>query len=336
MKDWLANSWRGALISVTITFAGMFIASVVGGPAVLYCMLLGLALHFLSENQTIRPGMDLCIGPVLRIGVALLGVRITAEELSHLTPMTLAVIVGGVFLTILFSVLIRRIVGMGKADSALVGGSVAICGASAAIALSLVMDKKKLHEQTLLAVLVVVTIISTVVMVLYPLILEFTPFSGSVAGLVLGGSIHDVSQVVGAGAMMGEEALATATMTKMLRVAMLVPMIVIFAFAFKPDAETTDGQTPQKFNLLRVIPKFLVAFVILASLNVAGLIPQVVSSTLTQVSHFCVLVAIAALGMKTAISKLRTVGVTVMYLMTLDTVFLFIWVLGGIWLAQSM
>ncbi|MDO4936944.1 MAG: putative sulfate exporter family transporter [Sutterellaceae bacterium] len=333
MTDWFVNNTRGILISVAIALAGMLISHVVGGPAVLYAMMIGLAFHYLSENPNVRPGMEFCIGPVLRIGVALLGVRITAEELSHLTPLTLAVIVGGVFATIGFSVLIRRLVGMEKGDSALVGGSVAICGASAAIALSLVMDKKQLKEQTLLAVLVVVTVISTVAMLLYPLILEFTPLSGSVAGLVLGGSIHDVSQVVGAGAMMGEDALATATMTKMLRVAMLVPMIVIFAFAFKPKAEENDGE-PKKFNLMRVIPKFLIAFVILAVVNVMGYIPKEAASYLVEISHFCVLVAIAALGMKTSLSRLRTAGVTVLYLLTIDTVFLFIWVLGGIWLAQ--
>ena len=335
MTDWLANNTRGIVISVAIALAGMLISYVVGGPAVLYAMMIGLAFHFLSENPRIRPGMEFCIGPVLRTGVALLGVRITAEELSHLTPLTLTVIVGGVFATIAFSVLLRRLVGMGKGDSALVGGSVAICGASAAIALSLVMDKKQLKEQTLLAVLVVVTVISTVAMLLYPLILEFTPLSGSVAGLVLGGSIHDVSQVVGAGAMMGEDALATATMTKMLRVAMLVPMILIFAFAFKPQAEEGNGE-PKKFNLMRVIPKFLIAFVILAVVNVMGYIPKQAASYLVDISHFCVLVAIAALGMKTSLSRLRSAGVQVLYLMTVDTVFLFVWVLGGIWLAQLL
>lgn len=333
MWSWISESFRGVLISVTIALASMTIASAVGGPSVLYCMFIGIAFHFLSENKTVRPGMDLCTGPILRLGVALLGVRITAEELSHLTPMTLAVILGAVFATIGFSIFIGRFFGQRTGDSALVGGSVAICGASAAIALSLVMDKKKLHDQTLLAILVIVTLISTAAMLLYPLILEFTPLTGSVAGIVLGGSIHDVSQVVGAGSMMGPDALATATMTKMLRVAMLVPMIVIFAFAFKPEAAEGEGK-PEKFKLTRVIPKFLIAFVILASVNVAGFIPVKVGDVLTQVSYFCVLVAIASMGMKTAITKLRTVGMSVLYLMTVDTVFMFIWVLGGIWAAQ--
>lgn len=327
---WLSTRWRGFLTAFTIAVAAMFVSRNYGGPSVLYALLLGMAFHFLSEDKTVQPGIELCSKLLLRLGVGLLGVRITAEELAHLDAPTLALIIGGVFATVAFSMLLNRWVKWPRAEGALAGASVAICGASAAAALALVIDKKDLREQALLAIIVIVTALSTVAMILYPIVLELTHLSGVTAGLVLGGTIHDVAQVVGAGAMLGQDALETATMTKMLRVAMLVPMIVVFTALF--SQKSTNAK---RVNPLRQIPFFLVGFVTLAVINVLGFIPKEAADLTAQFSQLCILVAIAALGIKTSLGKLRTVGWAPIVLMTADTVFLFVWVLGGILLIHA-
>lgn len=330
MKSWFECRWRGVLSSVVIGIAAMFISSTYGGPTVLYALLLGMAFHFISEDNRAIAGIELCAKNFLRLGVALLGARITAEELSQLSVGSVTVLVTGVLATVAFSMLLNRLIKWPRAEGALAGASVAICGASAAAALALVIDKKALREQALLAIIVTVTALSTISMIVYPLLCELMNFAGSKAGLLLGGTIHDVAQVVGAGAMLGNDALQTATMTKMLRVAMLIPMMFVFTALFAPKAENGQSQAPKTVNPFAQIPLFLIGFVVLAVLNVVGFIPTAASDMLAQASQLLILVAMGALGIKTSLGKLKSVGWSPIVLMTADTVFLFVWVLAGI------
>lgn len=330
MKSWIECRWRGVLSSVVIGIAAMFISTTYGGPTVLYALLLGMAFHFISDDTRAIAGIELCAKTFLRTGVALLGARITAEELAQLSVGSIMVLISGVFATVAFSMLLNRKIKWPRAEGALAGASVAICGASAAAALALVIDKKALREQALLAIIVTVTALSTISMILYPLLCELLGFAGSKAGFLLGGTIHDVAQVVGAGAMLGNEALQTATMTKMFRVAMLIPMMFVFTALFATKGQDGESVTPKTVNPFTQIPLFLIGFVVLAVLNVIGVIPIMVSDTLAQASQLLILIAMGALGIKTSLGKLKAVGWAPIILMTLDTIFLFLWVLAGI------
>lgn len=326
---WVQARWRGTLMAVIIGAASLFVAENYGGPAVLFALLIGMAFHFLSEDKRTNAGIQFSSSTILRLGVALLGARISAEQIKLLSPTLIAVIVGGVFATVLFSVIVNRFFfKWPKAEGALAGASVAICGASAAIALAATMNKKQLREQALLAIVVTVTILSTIAMVIYPMISDAMGFDQQAAGIFLGGTIHDVAQVVGAGAMIGPQALEISSMTKMLRVAMLIPMLIIFMFVFadKQHREEEEKAKPWYKN----IPLFLIGFIALACLNIAGFIPANVSHILGEVSRLLILISIAALGLKTSLGKLRDVGWTPIILMTVNTIFLLCWILGGI------
>lgn len=317
------------MMAVIIGAASLFVAENYGGPAVLFALLIGMAFHFLSEDKRTNAGIQFSSSTILRLGVALLGARISAEQIKLLSPTLIAVIVGGVFATVLFSVIVNRFFfKWPKAEGALAGASVAICGASAAIALAATMNKKQLREQALLAIVVTVTILSTIAMVIYPMISDAMGFDQQAAGIFLGGTIHDVAQVVGAGAMIGPQALEISSMTKMLRVAMLIPMLIIFMFVFadKKHREEEEKAKPWYKN----IPLFLIGFIALACLNIAGFIPANISHLLGEISRLLILISIAALGLKTSLGKLRDVGWTPIILMTVNTIFLLCWILGGI------
>ncbi len=326
--EWVQARWRGTLMAVIIGAASLFVAENYGGPAVLFALLIGMAFHFLSEDKRTNAGIQFSSSTILRLGVALLGARISAEQIKLLSPTLIAVIVGGVFATVLFSVLINRFFKWPKAEAALAGASVAICGASAAIALAATMNKKQLREQALLAIVVTVTILSTIAMVIYPMISDAMGFDQQAAGIFLGGTIHDVAQVVGAGSMIGPQALEISSMTKMLRVAMLIPMLIVFMFVFadRKHREEEEKAKPWYKN----IPLFLLGFIALACLNIAGFIPANISQMLGEISRLLILISIAALGLKTSLGKLRDVGWTPIILMSVNTIFLLCWILGGI------
>ena len=126
------------------------------------------------------------------------------------------------------------------------GGAAAICGASAALAISAVLPRDKHHDRFTLMVVIAVTVLSTLAMVLYPLIARAMNLNPDLAGLFFGGTIHDVAQVVGAGYTLGPATGDIATIVKLFRVAMLAVVVLLVSMAFKAERErslTATGQT---------------------------------------------------------------------------------------------
>ena len=125
----------------------------------------------------------------------------------------------GVVLTIAFGILLARLLGFGVHFGLLTGGAVAICGASAALALAAALPAHPQKERAAAFTVIGVSLLSTVAMMLYRWLVHWLGFDAHAAGVFLGGTIHDVAQVVGAGYSVSQEAGDTATVVKLLRVA---------------------------------------------------------------------------------------------------------------------
>ncbi|MFD2271286.1 putative sulfate exporter family transporter [Undibacterium arcticum] len=107
----------------------------------------GLAFHFLSQDPTCQPGIEFCSKVLLRTGVALLGVRITLAQIVSVGIAPLAIVIGALLATIGFGYLLSKWLKRPIAEGLLSGGSVAICGASAAMAISAVLPQTKENEK---------------------------------------------------------------------------------------------------------------------------------------------------------------------------------------------
>ena len=161
----------GFAVSVLVAVTAQFLSEHYGAPAMLLALLMGLALNFLAEDGTrTGPGIAFTSRTVLRLGVALLGARISVDMLADLGGPAIALVVAGVVLTILFGVLCSRIAGRRLRFALLTGGSVAICGASAAMAIAAVLPKHDKSERDLVFTVLSVTVLSTVAMVIYPML----------------------------------------------------------------------------------------------------------------------------------------------------------------------
>lgn len=167
----------GLLVVVTIAAAARFMSEHYGAPAMLFALLIGIAFHFLHEDKKCNPGVEFASGTLLRIGVALLGVRVTFSQIASLGFGPAALVVGLIALTILAGVILSKLFSKSTEFGLLMGGAVAICGASAALALASVLPKSdKMRRDTLFTV-VAVTALSTIAMIAYPI---FSKPSGSI------------------------------------------------------------------------------------------------------------------------------------------------------------
>lgn len=315
----LASLAPGLAWSLALAGAAWFIADHYGGPSLLFALLLGLALHPLVKPRTANaPGIAFSARTVLRLGVALLGARITLGQFTDLGWPTLVLVGMAVPATIACGVLAARWLGLGSAQGVLTGGAVAICGASAALAIGAAL-RQRVDERAVVFAVVGVTTLSTVAMVLYPLLARGLGMDAVTAGAFLGGSIHDVAQVVGAGYMMSDQTGDVATVTKMLRVALLVPVVLVIAW--QTGSESGEGTR---------LPSFLVGFLVLMAAASLDLIPPALADVLGDLSRACLVTAIAALGLKTSFGELATLGWRPLALMVGETIFMAAFVLLGL------
>ena len=241
-------------------------------------------------------------------------------------PSCKLMVVTGVIATILFALVAARFFGRKWRFALLTGGSVAICGASAAMAIAAVLPRHERSERDLVFTVLSVTVLSTVAMVVYPMLTGWVGHDDHTAGVFLGGTIHDVAQVVGAGFSISPEAGETATLVKLIRVSMLAPVVLAFSLIIRARGleDTAGGARPP------LLPGFVVGFLVLAALNSFGLIPPAVATVAGDLSRWCLLVAIAAVGIKTSLGKMLEVGPGAIALLVIETVFLGAWVMTGL------
>lgn len=328
----LADKWKGVSIAVLIAATATFVSEHYGGPQLLYALLIGLAFHFLTESEEIRAGIDFSARTLLRIGVALLGVRITLSQVAGLGVETALLIATATAGTILLGVFLARLLGRPNAEGVLSGASVGICGASAALAVSAVLPNNKDTARFTLMVVVGVTLLSTVAMVIYPYILYLADLSSLQNGIFLGGTIHDVAQVVAAGMLLGQETGDTATVVKLFRVVLLLPVVLLVSFAYRSQAFPHTEKTEASSKKPPLIPGFLLAFSSLVVLSSSGLFSKGMIHFAGDSSRWLLVVAISAAGLKTSFKDLALLGWKPVVMLVAETIFLAAFVLLGIFI----
>jgi uncharacterized integral membrane protein (TIGR00698 family) len=310
-------------VAGTVAVAATFLSVHYHASAMLFALLLGMALNFLAEEGRCLPGIQLASTLVLRTGVALLGLRITVSQVQALGWGTIALIVVSVGLTIVVGVIVSRALKLGNAFGTLTGGAVAICGASAALAIASILPKHKHAERDASFTVIGVTALSTLAMILYPIAVRMLGFDDHAKGIFLGATIHDVAQVVGAGYSVSQDTGDTATIVKLLRVAMLLPVCIVIGLALHVRGSQAAHAAP-------VLPWFAVVFAALVLLASTGWIPEGVVDAGSIVSRWFLVTAIAAIGMKTSLKSLVDMGLKPVMLVVVETLFLALMVAGAL------
>lgn len=302
MRRALALSLRagpGVLLAAAIAVASQALAAHYGAPAMLFALLLGMAFHHLARAPRAEPGIAFTAQTLLRLGVALLGLRLSLADIAQLGAAPIVAVVVLVFATLGIGAVLARLLGRSPAFGILAGGAVAICGASAAAAIAATLPPRRVAARDLLFVVAGVTTLSTLAMILYPILFAGLDHAPHQAGFLIGATIHDVAQVVGAGYSMGDETGDIATFVKLLRVALL-PVVLALIVMRERGAGGMGAIT---------LPWFLAAFVVLAIMANAGLVPAAILAVASAASAWLLLAAIAALGVQTSLAEIGEVGI---------------------------
>lgn len=293
----------------------------------LLAILLGMACHFLLSKGIYQRGIEFCAKNLLRIGVALLGMRVTLAQITSLGIKPILFVLLSVLSTIIVGVIIANYLNKREKTNKqkptnevlllglLSGGAVAICGASAALAISLTLPYYKNSERDTLFTVISVTVLSTIAMILYPILFHFLGFTELTSGVLVGLTIHDVAQVVGAGFAISNEAGEIATYVKLLRVVLLPVVVITLLIVFKSGKNNAKAAGNN-------FPWFAVGFVILLLVNSTGIIPTVLVEGVNNLSQWLLVTAIAALGIKTSLRQIADCGLGQTLLILGETLFL--------------
>ncbi|WP_395541281.1 YeiH family protein [Neotabrizicola sp. sgz301269] len=314
----VSRLFRGVFVALLIAGAATFLSDHYGAPAMLMALLLGIALNFLSEEPQCAPGIAFASRSILRIGVALLGLRISWQMLAGLGASSVLWIIAAVATTIAVGLLGARLLGRDWRFGMLTGGSVAICGASAAMAISAVLPRNERSDTDLSFTVMAVTLLSTIAMVIYPIFTDAADMPPADAGLFLGATIHDVAQVVGAGYTVSDETGDVATAVKLLRVACLAPVILLLGIAIGRSGQAAAPGTRRP----PLLPFFVLAFLLLTTLNSLVAAPPALVQLAGNLSKWMLLTAVAAVGMKTSLRQLAHVGGPAVILVVAETAYL--------------
>ncbi len=309
LPDNAATILLGLAMICALAYAARTVAIWLHMPTMISAVLLGYGAAFVLPAEWAMPGANVATGLMLRLGVALLGLRISFDQIAALGPTTAIAIPLIMAATILsVTLLCKRFLG-DPSFGLLAGGAIAICGASAAMALSSVLPANPRSRASTLLVVICVTALSTIAMLLYPLLVPALGLSDFSAGVLLGASIHDVAQVVGAGYTLSDAVGENAIIVKLYRVALLAPILAIIQVT-QIGSRTEGGRASWPLP-----PWFVVVFAGLCITNSLWVVPGIVIAKAGDLSSFFLLAAVTALGFKTSWRSLSAAGVVPIVIM---------------------
>lgn len=252
-----------------------------------------------AATDSTQPGLTLAAKRLLRLGVVLLGLRLSLAQVLELGPVTVIVVVTTVVVTFFGTQIIGRRLGLSNDLSLLVATGYSICGASAIAAMESSTDAE---DDEVAASIGLVTLCGTLAMFVIPQLASVFGLTDEQLGVWVGASIHDVAQVVAAGSAGGAPVLATAVVVKLTRVSLLAPLVI----GVNVRARSTNvGSSPER---PAVLPLFVAGFLGMVALRTSGILSADVLHATRTAEKVLLTAALAGLGSGVRFASLRRLG----------------------------
>lgn len=334
LGDTLIDFFPGVLLSAIVAVIGYVAAPYVARfapiPNMVIALIVGIALNPIATRPATQPGMAFCVRTVLRWAVALLGLRVALADIAALGLGTGILIIVSMVLTIVSGFVFARWYGRSAGFGALVGVGTAVCGASATLATSTVVPDYQGKQADIAFVVVSLNALATLAMLAYPPLCVLFGFDSQTTGVMLGGTIHDVAQVVGAGYAVSDTVGNAAVIVKLFRVFLLLPVVLAVGWYFtRQGVRHGEARVP--------VPVFAIVFLILCLINSAiPFMPPLtplyapVKSVLVEASTWGLLLAIGALGLGTSVKTIVGLGWRHIVTVVLSTLVILAVVTGGL------
>lgn len=329
-----------AVVAVAAHLVEPLLKSASGGrislPATVIALIIGVLLHNLARRAVFQPGMTWCVKVMLRYAIGVLGLRIAFGDIIGLGASVAVLVVAAMACTIGCGIWLARLVDRGAGFGALAGAANAVCGASATLATATVVPDYREKAADIAFAVVMANLMSTLAMVAYPLLCVWLGLSEHETGIMLGATVHDMAQVVGAAYPVSETVGNTAVIVKLFRVFLLLPIVLLIGAWFVRQGEHAGAARVP-------VPMFAIAFLALCAVNsvmaaqpgfAAALAYPTIKYWLGEASSWGLLVAIASLGLGTSLGAILKLGWRHFAVFVGCTLLILALVVGGLFLLR--
>ncbi|UCR89205.1 YeiH family protein [Mycetocola spongiae] len=251
----------------------------------------------------LAPGIGFSSKKFMRLGIVLLGLKLSIVDVANLGWPTLLVVIGIVILTFIGTLYAGRALGLPGDQPLLMAAGFSICGASAIGAMSAAAGSKSRDSATPIAM---VTLCGTLAIAVLPLLARPLGLSPADFGFWVGASVHDVGQVVATAQTAGATALAVAVVVKLTRVLMLAPMVTATTLVMRSRSRAAGEEITTK--LPPIVPLFVAGFLLAVALRSFGLVPDLALDIAAEAQEWLLAAALFALGAGVRVRELLRGG----------------------------
>jgi len=321
-------AFPGLNLVFAVALIARYLQSLIPGPTlnkaiseILIAVILGVYIRNLfGVSARFEPGIKFALHRLLRLGIILLGLRLSLQDVAAIGVSALLLVVVCITIALALAYLAGRVFHLPPRLAVLIGVGTAICGNSAIVATAPVIDAK--DDEVSFAV-ATITLFGLLAVIFYPIIGRVFAMSDHLFGMWAGTAVNDTSQVVAVGAAFSPAALNIATVVKLTRNTLMAPLIVLAGLLFQRSQGAADRSKPS-LPLSRLVPWFVLGFLALSIVRTvgvaAGVMPQSTDNPgelqtaalalrlFDEAAKFFILVALAAVGLGTDIQSIRRIG----------------------------
>jgi uncharacterized integral membrane protein (TIGR00698 family) len=289
---------KGLLASVAVAVMAIIITEFISFSTATVAIILGMIIGnqfyntFHAEDSEFKSGVKFAEKDLLMFAIALMGINLNFTMLANLGVKTILIIVFGMVFTILMGILLGKLFKLNPKLSLMIGIGNGVCGSSAIAATSSIA---KVKSNDIGISIALVNLMGTIGIFLAPALASLLGFSDIQAGVFTGNTLQAVGQAVAAGFSISDEAGHYATVVKMGRVLLLVPLVLILIYIAKRESQKSEEEIHQKGKI--GVPSFILWFVFFSVVASLGMLPKELEVIISSVSHYITLIAMSAIGL---------------------------------------
>ena len=306
MKGWLwlyTKYGKGFLFSLVVAIPAYFLGNyfpIIGGPV--FGILLGILLAGITRPESWEAGIGFTGKKVLQYSIILLGFEMNLFRVMEVGGQSFSVMIFTLVTSFFVAYSVGKLLKLQLKTTILIGAGTAICGGSAIAAVAPVIGAR---DKDIVFSISTIFLFNIIAVFLFPFLGHLIGMTDSGFGMWAGTAINDTSSVVAAGYSYSDAAGTYATIVKLTRALMIVPVCVIMALVMARQKRKEEGS----FNLAKIFPWFILWFVVASIVNTTGVIPAGISQFLGNAGKFFIIVAMSAIGLNTNLKALIRHGV---------------------------
>ncbi|MCB2305588.1 YeiH family protein [Clostridium estertheticum] len=307
--NWIKNNFLGMALSILLALAAWKLGNlvpIVGGPV--FGIVLGIIINnTIGKPKVTLPGIMFTSKKILTWAIVVLGAGLSLTQVLKTGLSSFSVTIFTLAASFITAFAVGKLLGIPYKLKALIGVGTAICGGSAIAAISPIIEADDMEISYSISTIFLFNIIAVLI---FPPLGHLLGFSDKAFGLWAGTAINDTSSVVAAGYAYSNAAGAYATIVKLTRTTMIIPISLIFAFvtAYKKKKESKNN-SKVNYSFRKIFPWFIIWFLVASLLNTLGIFKGDSLTYINTTGKFMIVMAMSAIGLNTDIKKMVSNGV---------------------------